>query len=209
MNQRVYGGLPLEERVRQRRAQLLEAARTVVRRDGIRRTTYRAVREESGLTARYFYESFANLEELLVALMAELLEATQARVLEAVLAAEPTDEARVRAAVGCFVDLVDEDRLLAELGFTDVPEHPQVEAMRRAGLEAFTVLVIEQARIHSPGLAGDVPPARTLHAATMANGGFFEVLRRRAAGGLDLTRDEVVDYTADLFLAIADHLGRH
>ncbi len=208
MNQRVYGGLPSAERVTQRRERLLEAARTVIRRDGIRQTTYRAVREESGLTARYFYESFDNLEALLVALMGELVELTQQRVVAAVLAAPPTDADRLRAAIGCFVDLVDEDRLLGELGFTDVPEHPQVEAMRHAGLEAFTTLVLEQARLHAPGLADGVSPARALHAATMANGGFFEVLRRRAAGGLELTRDEVVDHTADLFLAIAAHLAR-
>lgn len=205
-SERVYGGQPLSARVQQRRERLLEAARTVIRRDGIRQTTFRAVREESGLTARYFYESFDNLEALLVDLMTELLETTQVRVVDAVLAAPPTDADRVRAAIGSFVDVVDADPVAVELGFTDVPEHPRLEALRRNGLETFTALVLEQASLLAPDLLSGVGRQRAQHAATMVIGGFFEVLRRRASGSLELSRDDVVDHTADLFLAIAAHL---
>lgn len=206
MSERVYGGLSPAERVRQRRERLLEAARTVIRREGLHQTTYRAVRTESGLTARYFYESYANLEALLLDLVTELSAVAQGRVLEAVLAAPDTAEEKVRAAIGTFVDLVDSDPLLLELAFKEAPEHPALAAHRHAGLEAFVDLVVEQASGYEPELAAAVPPEQVRHAATMANGGFFEVLRQRAEGRLALSRDEVVDYTSGVFLAIADGL---
>lgn len=64
---RPYRGVPQEERRAQRRHQLIAAAIAVYGDRGYRQSTVKAVCEAAGLTERYFYESFANSEELLIA----------------------------------------------------------------------------------------------------------------------------------------------
>jgi len=56
-----------DERKAERRVQLLSAAIQVYSERGFRHSSVKAVCEAAGLTERYFYESFANSEELLVA----------------------------------------------------------------------------------------------------------------------------------------------
>lgn len=56
-----------DERRAQRRGQLVAAAIAVYGERGYRQATVKAVCEAAGLTERYFYESFANSEELLIA----------------------------------------------------------------------------------------------------------------------------------------------
>ena len=66
-DRRLYRGSSAEERRAQRREQFLEAAIRVYGEQGYRHATVKAVCEAAGLTERYFYESFSNSEELLVA----------------------------------------------------------------------------------------------------------------------------------------------
>jgi AcrR family transcriptional regulator len=56
-----------DERRAQRRSQLIAAAIDVYGERGYRQATVKAVCEAAGLTERYFYESFTNSEDLLIA----------------------------------------------------------------------------------------------------------------------------------------------
>jgi AcrR family transcriptional regulator len=64
---RHYGGKSPEERQRERRELLIEAAIRVYGEVGYRNATVKAVCDAAGLTERYFYESFANSVALLTA----------------------------------------------------------------------------------------------------------------------------------------------
>lgn len=64
---RRYGGHSTEERRLARRELLIEAAIRVYGEVGYRDATVKAVCDAAGLTERYFYESFANSEALLIA----------------------------------------------------------------------------------------------------------------------------------------------
>src|SRR5881628_3068614 len=64
---RNYAGLSADERRLARRERLIEGAIRAYGEFGYRNTTVKAVCEAAGLTERYFYESFANSEELLIA----------------------------------------------------------------------------------------------------------------------------------------------
>lgn len=64
---RRYRGSSAEERRAQRREQFVRAAIRVYGERGYRNATVKAVCEAAALTERYFYESFRNSEELLVA----------------------------------------------------------------------------------------------------------------------------------------------
>lgn len=65
--QRHYGGHSTEQRRLARRERLIEAATRVYGEVGYRNATVKAVCEAAALTERYFYESFANSEALLIA----------------------------------------------------------------------------------------------------------------------------------------------
>ena len=80
---RPYRGIPQDERRAQRRSQLMMAGIAVYGERGYRQATVKAVCEAAGLTERYFYESFANSEELLIA----CFNAVTYTVLEDILAA--------------------------------------------------------------------------------------------------------------------------
>jgi AcrR family transcriptional regulator len=64
---RPYRGVSQDDRRAQRRSQLIAAAIAVYGERGYRQATVKAVCEAAGLTERYFYESFANSDELLIA----------------------------------------------------------------------------------------------------------------------------------------------
>jgi len=64
---RSYRGLSQEERRAGRRERLITAAIAVYGERGYHQATVKAVCEAAGLTERYFYESFANSEALLIA----------------------------------------------------------------------------------------------------------------------------------------------
>jgi AcrR family transcriptional regulator len=64
---RQYGGHSAEERQFARRERLIEAAIRVYGEVGYRHATVKAVCEAAELTERYFYESFASSEALLIA----------------------------------------------------------------------------------------------------------------------------------------------
>jgi AcrR family transcriptional regulator len=64
---RSYRGVSHADRRAQRRGQLIAAAIAVYGERGYRHATVKAVCEAAGLTERYFYESFANSDELLIA----------------------------------------------------------------------------------------------------------------------------------------------
>ena len=63
---RPYRGVSPDQRRAERRTRLIAAAIAVYGERGYRQATVKAVCEAAGLTERYFYESFANSEQLLI-----------------------------------------------------------------------------------------------------------------------------------------------
>lgn len=64
---RKWRGQPADQRREQRRARLIDAAIAVYGERGFRHAPVKAVCDAAGLTERYFYESFANSEAMLLA----------------------------------------------------------------------------------------------------------------------------------------------
>jgi AcrR family transcriptional regulator len=74
--ERTWRGRGADERKAERRAQLLTAALQVYSERGFRHSSVKAVCDAAGLTERYFYESFANSEDMLVAVASASLQYT-------------------------------------------------------------------------------------------------------------------------------------
>lgn len=85
---RTYGGQSRDVRTAERRERLMAAAETLYARGGVAAASVTAVCAEAGLTPRYFYESFATREALLLAVF-ERVSDQLATLIEA--AADPVD----------------------------------------------------------------------------------------------------------------------
>ncbi|QPF85424.1 TetR/AcrR family transcriptional regulator [Bradyrhizobium genosp. L] len=108
---RVYGGMDAEERRAERRLKLIDAAVSVYGEVGYRGATVKAICETAVLTERYFYESFANGEALLIAAYGHVVGHLYADMAAAVAAAGDDPEAKLRAALTLY--------------FTRLKEHPK------------------------------------------------------------------------------------
>lgn len=203
----MYGGVSAEGRRAERRARLLQAGAMVVRRTGLTGAGVKAIAAESGLSERYFYESFATVDELLAAIFLGARRELHQLIIAAAEEA-PDPESAIRSVVGLVVDRTVSDPLLSELAFTEVSGMPTLKAGREQMMQVFTELVTKYGELHYGRPPGDLECRRRQHASVMAAIGFLGVLERWAADDLDLTRDEMVEYTADLAGVMADHVTR-
>ena len=95
----VWKGIPADRRREERRRRLLDAGFDLLGREGWAATSVRAVCRAAGLSSRYFYESFADLDALVVAIFDEVVAQTTSRILGAIADAPRSTRAAARAAV--------------------------------------------------------------------------------------------------------------
>lgn len=96
-----WTGQSLDARRAERREMLIAAGVRLYGAQGFHGTGVRAICREAGLTERYFYESFANGEELLLAAFNEVIQTLLTQIVEADEPAEPV-EYRVRRMLGAY-----------------------------------------------------------------------------------------------------------
>ena len=81
---RPFRGISAAERLRQRKAVLLDAGLSAVAQHGLAGTTIDAVSAHAGLSKRYFYEHFHTRDDLFIALAESLIEQVTTAVMQAV-----------------------------------------------------------------------------------------------------------------------------
>jgi AcrR family transcriptional regulator len=199
---RPYRGVSAEQRRAQRRAGLIEAALDVLGDEGIAGTTMTAVCARAGLTERYFYESFRDRDELLVAVYAAGVAEVYDVLLRALAASPPDPLARARAVAGALIEVLTSDprkgRLHAEsIGSEALREH------RTAAISAIAAVVANQLR-DLRGLDDTAHDAPLRLAAVMLVGGLSEAIVGWLDGTLDLSREMLVEECARLAVAAAD-----
>ena len=93
-----------------RRRLLLDAAFDLLGTEGWSGTTVRAVCDAAQLNPRYFYESFDDLDSLVVAVYDRTLDELRTALVAALDTAPPDMPSQMRAAVEATVRFVDDDR---------------------------------------------------------------------------------------------------
>jgi AcrR family transcriptional regulator len=197
----VYGGVPAAERQATRRQQLLDAACDLLGSEGWQATTVRAVCRRAGLTPRYFYESFPDLDALVVAVFDRIVAELVQVVLDAVQEAPEEAQAKARAAIGGFVRHVTDDPRRARIVFSEALGSEALARRRFDTLHAFARLVAEQGRAFY-GVRGHARLANTT--AYMLAGGLAELLLAWRDGTIDSTLEELIDDCAGLFVAAGE-----
>lgn len=189
---RPYRGISAETRRSTRRAQLLEACLDVVGAVGVAETTAEAVCARAKLSKRYFYESFADRETVLVAALDEVFANIQAEIANQLATAPRSVGGRITCTVTALVDALSSDQRVARL-YIESSHHPTLEQRRVEAFDLFSQLLIEQVlRLDDP----DDPAARV--AALLIVAGTTEVLARWLAGDLRMLKDELVQTISEI-----------
>ena len=199
---RIYGGVSADERRARRRAQLLDAGLELFGTEGWSGTTMTAVCARAGLTERYFYESFANLEALLVAVFDRITAEAAQAVLDAARSGPRDAHTRSRAAIAAFVELMTDDPRKGRVAFVEAMGSAALMQRRFETLHAFASLLGEQAReFYGAGQADDRLLGLT---SFLLVGGLAETLIAWLGDELEMTREELIDDCADLFVATGE-----
>jgi AcrR family transcriptional regulator len=197
-----WAGVSTEDRRAERRELLLDATFELLGTWGWAGTTVRAVCQQARLNPRYFYESFLDLDALVVAVYDRLVAELRAAVKAAVDAAGDRPLDQLRAAVETTVLFVDEDRRRARVLYV---EARGCEALNRRRIETGydVVTFVERDAADRRG----APPAGEhigrVTAAVLV-GGFSELLVAWLDGRIAVSRQQLIDDASALFLALVE-----
>ncbi|MBF6180171.1 TetR/AcrR family transcriptional regulator [Nocardia otitidiscaviarum] len=203
---RRYGGIAADERMRGRREQLVDAAIEVMAREGAGALTVRRVAAAAGLSTRFVYESFADLDELTAAAFDAAARELAQTVHAAVRDTPPDRHARITAVVEAITDFFLGQPAKGKFLSTKAYGHPG-SARRR--LERSEDYVTAFATI----LAGLVAGARAEDRAVVLTARFLvaafgETTTALAYGETPYARDEFVHDNVELMLGALDGLDR-
>jgi AcrR family transcriptional regulator len=199
--ERTWGGKTLEDRRAARRVRLLDAGYELLGTGGAAQVTVRGVCRTAQLTERYFYESFADRDELLVAVHTRTAEEVRDAIAAAVLAAPAEPVARATAAVEAFVDLLQEDPRRGRVLLTEVFAD---ELLTRVGVDlipSFALLLVEQIRAMYGERGPDEVDAQLTSVALV--GAMAHLFGGWLDGTLTVTRERLVAHVVGLILAAA------
>jgi AcrR family transcriptional regulator len=191
-----WAGVPLKDRRTERRALLVDAAYRLFGDDGEAAVSVRSVCRECGLNTRYFYESFADTDELLGAVYDGVSEQLGAEVGAAMERAGDSLPARTRAGMAAVLGFSSADPRRGRVLFTDARTNPVLAARRRATQDMLREGVLTEGGRLNPGS----DPVAAEVGAAMYTGAMAELAQQWLAGHLGSDLDAVVDHALKLVL---------
>ena len=194
--------MPADVRRAERRLLLLDAALDLLGTEGWAGTTVRAVCQRAELNPRYFYESFDDLDALVIAVFDRIIEELADAVAQAQAAADDAPPAQVRAAVEAIVAFVDDDRRRARILYVEALGNEALNRRRRATGHALVSAVEEHAAASTRGLPPGEQAGRI--GAAMLVGGLSELLVEWLDGSITVSRQELIDDATTVVLALGE-----
>lgn len=201
---RRYRGASADERRQERRERLLEAGLKVFGETGYHGATVRGICHEAGLTERYFYESFANSEDLLCAVYERVLATQRERMLGAVTVAAPQQDAMIRAGLKAFLAYIQECPAAARVQFVEVlGVSKRVDQLYRQAIESFAQLM----RMLGNGQNGAAPSHVDIEALAVGLvGAMVGISSRWMLTGYAQPLDDVVATSELIFRGVSQQL---
>ena len=193
---RSYGGLALEDRVAARRARFIEAGIELFGTQGFRGATVRGICAAAGLTDRYFYESFATLEDLLAEVYRTLTHAFAARLTEESIRSEAWQgdaaaiERQTTAAYELWFDTVRDPRFARIVLVEVLGVSPAIDTLYEESARAMAELTIAPLAATQPALKLSKARRELLGRALVGSG--LQVAKMWMTGGYKLARRDVV-----------------
>ncbi|OBH05771.1 TetR family transcriptional regulator [Mycobacterium sp. E2699] len=200
----VHRGLTAEQRREQRRRQLIDAALDTVAEHGVSNLRVRAVSARAGLNDRYFYESFRDCHELLIATFDDQFTLALTGIMATVANSPHQLEARARAVLEFAFDFLGEDsrrpRLLIELQTAEA-----LSGRRHEVIEVLAGIVVSQVRALLGDAAGSDDNV-TLTALTVV-GGLLELTTQWYRHQVNVSQDQLIEFMIALVVTTTDITG--
>ncbi|WP_354699262.1 hypothetical protein DSM112329_04973 [Paraconexibacter sp. AEG42_29] len=194
-----YGGSSAEERLVERRDRLMATALELLGTEGWSGTTVRSVCAHAKLNPRYFYESFADLDALVVAVFdAVSLDVTRTVLSAAAAAPRDDPQGAARLAIGTLVRAVTDDPRLARVLFVEALGNEVLARRRLDGMRDLWRILATFARGYY-GREDDEDPIADVAAALLV-GGSTELLIAWLDGRLGIDREQLIEDLAELFV---------
>jgi AcrR family transcriptional regulator len=197
---RAYRGVPADERRAQRRRALIETALDCLRVDGIAGVSVRSVCARARLTPRYFYESFDDLDQLLVASVDTVIDEVAERALAALRAAPPELPMQVRAAIDAGYGVVATDPRKANALLVAASGHGPLRERRHKIVTDYADLIMDSLPLLRGVALSERRTARAM--ALFVMGGAAEVIEAVLSGRLRISRTRLVDQLTAMWLNV-------
>ncbi|MBU9763606.1 TetR/AcrR family transcriptional regulator [Mycobacterium sp. TNTM28] len=191
-----WAGVPLTDRRAERRGLLIDAAYRLFGDGGEAALSVRSVCRECGLNTRYFYESFADTDDLLGAVYDDVSAALAADVDVAMTGAGDSVRARTRAGIAAVLGFSSADPRRGRVLFTDARANPVLAARRAATQDLLREAVLSEGGRLNPGS----DPVAAQVGAAMYTGAMAELAQQWLGGNLGDDLGVVVDYALRLVL---------
>ncbi|WP_406270718.1 TetR family transcriptional regulator [Nocardia sp. NBC_00881] len=204
--QRTYGGISAQQRRAQRRAALLEAALEIVGTEGLAKLTVSGLCAQAGLNERYYYENFAGRDAVLAALIDGIAEELAAAIVSAVRTAPPDTRATAHAAITAGVHLLTDDPRKAKVALIAGMATPELRVRTTETVRVFARMVAAEG-IDFYRMSDAAPDPAIDFRAMYLVGGLVQTLTAWLHGDLDLTRDELIEHTVDVFVLLGEDLA--
>lgn len=190
-----WAGLSAADRQTERRTLLIRAAFTLFGDGGEAAVSVRSVCRAAELNTRYFYESFADTDELLGAVYDEVATELGA-ILTAVMAGAHDGRSRLQAGIRAVLDFSSADPRRGKILFTEARTNPVLAARRTLSQDHVRELVLDEHRRTAP----ESDRVATEVGAAMYAGAMAELARQWLAGTLGDDVDAVVTHAVRLLL---------
>jgi AcrR family transcriptional regulator len=198
---RVYGGVTGEQRIAERRRKLIDAGMNLFGSAGSASVRVKDVVVQAGLTERYFYESFSDLDALFDAVLELANETMESAVNAAILAAPDDDISRITIVLRTTADTLASDPRMIRVIF--------IEALGKGGRvtsrrNEFLLRAAQNFYRWSGTDQGDFDdsPIDTRMKTFALAGAASELLISWAEGLLDITATQLADYLVGLYWRI-------
>ncbi len=229
--QRTYGGISAAERRGGRRAALLDAALEIIGTQGVDKLTVAGLCAQAGLNERYYYEQFTGRDAVLTALfdgIAEELASAIVQALQEVVggsAAETPSGARddaadpatrrtrpetrtmAHAAVAAGIHVLTDDPRKAQVALAVSASTPELRSRTLQTIASFANLVAARG-VDFYGLGTPTPDPAIGFRATYLVGGLVQTLTSWLQGDIDMTREQLIDETTDVFVLLGEDLAQ-
>lgn len=197
----VYGGVTAQDRVARRRRLLLDAGLDALGTEGWPAMTVRGVCQRARLTPRFFYESFADIDELAVAVFDEVAARASALVFEALAGSTGAHpHTRARAGLGAFIRHVTDDPRRVRVALVAPHGSVALAARRSAAMKELARTIAGQAR----EVYGSTNDGLLEVTATVLAGGLAELLVAWVDEELPIGIDELVEDFCAVFIATGE-----
>jgi AcrR family transcriptional regulator len=200
---RTYRGQTAGERQEERRQRLIEAATEIWGREGWAAVTMRGVCAKAGLIDRYFYESFADRDALLVAIW-DGVQADSLAILgaafEAAADAPPTEQ--VRSGITALVQTMVADPVRAHIALGDHAGSTALQDRRREVILLISDLILGLWR---PYARPEVTDDEMRMWALVGIGGLYELVAAWHVGVISASAEALIEQASQIGAVMVGH----